>query len=219
MSLLLIRSHGRDIAVAAEGLIKRAEFDRLADADRVLYAARADAAAVLAEAHEEAALIREQAYAEGLRSGHEAAIVAVLGTLEVEQRMIDLLADRIGGVVEQCIRSLVGQVGMADLFRARIQHAVSSLAPGGGATLHVAPGQAHIAKEALAELAASAGVDLRWIVVQVDERCPPQEFMIETAVGFIDARLSATLSDARRIIAQAIRRAGERLPLPARDST
>lgn len=214
MSLLYFRSSERSLAVSSPSLIKRGVLERLVDVDELLLDADAIATSLRESARQDAEDALAVAREEGFRRGREEGLVAILGTLEIERRMLDLLADRIGRVVEQCIRSMVGQVGLAELFGARIQHAVSTLTPDGQATLHVAPGQAHLAQEALAQLAARSGGDLRWISVRVDERCPADEFVIETPLGFIDARLKATLDDARRIIEQAIRRAGDRLPLP-----
>lgn len=212
MSLILMQARP-PLAVAPTGsVIRRDAYVQLQNIDAMLREAEASAARLVTEARERAEDVRSAAYADGLRQGREAALTAILGTIEIERRMIDLLADRIGRVVEQCIRSLIGQVGVAELYHRRIQHAVSNLTPDSHATLHVAPGQAHLAQEALTQLAERSGADLRWIVVCVDEHCPADEFVIETHVGFVDSRLATTLQDARRIIEQAIRRAAEQLP-------
>ena len=212
MALLLLKADPKAVLVASDAVIRRDAFSRLHDVDALLKEAQAAAQELLRNAREDADAVRTAAYEEGLCRGHEAAIIAVLGTLDVERRMMDLLADRIGKVVEQCIRSLIGQMAATELFQSRIRHAVSTLVPEGQAVLHVAPGQAHIAQEALARLTERTGADLRWITIRVDEHCPEDEFVIETQVGFVDARLSTTIADARRIIEQAIRRAAERLP-------
>ncbi|MFN9805551.1 MAG: type III secretion system stator protein SctL [Betaproteobacteria bacterium] len=213
MSLLLLKAESHAALIASDAVIRRDVFRQLHDIDCLLREAQASAQEMVHRAREEADALRAAAYEDGLLRGHEAAVVAVLSTLDVERRMMDLLADRIGKVVEQCIRSLIGQVAAAELYQSRIRHAVSTLVPEGQATLHVAPGQAHVAQEALARLVERTGADLRWIAIRVDERCPVDEFVIETQVGFVDARLSTTIDDARRIIEQAIRRAADRLPL------
>lgn len=219
MGLVYLHGAARGQLAAAGTRIGREELVRLQGIDALLREAEATAASMVAVAGERAEAVRRSAFDDGQRQGREAALVAILGTLEVERRMIELLADRIGGVVEQCVRSLIGQVGATELFARRIQHAVRSLTPDGRATLHVAPAQAHLAQEAIALLAEQSGTDLRWVAIHLDEHCQPDEFVIETDIGFVDARLSTTLQGARRIIEQAIRRAGEQLPQPARPPT
>jgi type III secretion system HrpE/YscL family protein len=213
MGLILLKAGAQGAAIAADGVIRRDVFRRLHDIDSLLREAQAGADELIEDARSQADAVRAAAYDDGYRSGREAALVAILGTLEVERRMMDLLADRIGRVVEQCIRTLIGQMGAAELYQSRIRHAVSTLVPDGQATLHVAPGQAHVAQEALALLVERTGVDLRWISIRVDDHCPADEFVIETQLGFVDARLSTTIDDARRIIEQAIRRAADRFPV------
>jgi type III secretion system HrpE/YscL family protein len=212
MALLLLKADPQAACIASDAVIRRDAFRRLHDVDSLLKEAQAAAQELLQQARDEADAVRTAAYRDGLCQGREAAIIAVLGTLDVERRMMDLLAERIGKVVEQCIRSLIGQVAASELYQSRIRHAVSTLVPEGQVMLHVAPGQAHIAQEALARLIERTGADLRWITIRVDEHCPVDEFVIETQVGFVDARMSTTIDDARRIIEQAIRRAAERLP-------
>jgi flagellar biosynthesis/type III secretory pathway protein FliH len=212
MSLVYLHTSARATFAASGARIPRTELRGLQSVDTLLRNASMLADSLGVEARERADAVRSAAYEQGLLQGREAALIAILGTLEVERRTLGLLADRIGHVVEQCIRSLIGEVGDGDLFRQRVRHAVRTLSIDGQATLRVAPGQAHLAKEVLRDLEQQSGADLRWMAVHVDERCQQDEFAIETAVGFVDARLTTTLGEARRIIEQAIRRAGEQLP-------
>lgn len=209
MGMIYLRGTGGDAIALGGTRVPAAELAMLKTADRVLREAVGAADEIGREAREQADRARREGNEKGRLEGREAALIEILGTLDVEWRMRDVLAERIGHVVEQCMRSLIGDIGSADLFRQRVRHAVRTLVPDGQATLHVAPGQAHVAKAMLRDLEEESGSDLRWLTVHVDEGRLPDEFVIETAAGFVDARIATTLADARRIVEDAIRRAGE----------
>lgn len=209
MTVICLHSSTKSTLSASALRIPRAAFEALRSVDTLLRDAETLARSIERDARLRAEEVRAAAYQQGQAEGREAALVAILGTVQVEQRMLGLLGERIGHVVEQCLRSLVGQADANELFGARIAHAVRSIATDGAVTLHVAPAQAHLAKEALRTLEQQSGVDLKWLSLHVDEGCPEGDFVIETAVGFVDARVQTTLDHARRIIEQAVVRAGQ----------
>jgi type III secretion system HrpE/YscL family protein len=214
MSFLVLHRVEGDAAMAVRGSrIERSRFETLKSASAVLQAAHEAAArlheessAVLAA---ESARAREAGFAKGMAD----AMVAVMGTLETERRLRQLLADRMADVVEQCVRSLLGDMGSTEVFQQRVRHLLRSNPQGSRATLHVYPAQAHLAHAVIAEQATIAGGELAWLTVHSDEQCAPDALVLETRVGFIDASVDLTLANARDVISRAVQGAAVRMGL------
>ncbi len=211
--LVLHRVDGDPSILARASRIERSRFETLKSASQVLQVAH-DAAQRLREESEEvlaaqAARAREEGHAQGMAD----AMVAVMGTLETERRLRQLLADRMADVVEQCVRSLLGEIGNTDVFQQRVRHLLRSNPQGSRATLHVFPAQAHLAHAVIAEQASAAGGELAWLTVHSDEQCAPDALVLETRVGFIDASIELTLANARDVISRAVQGAAARMGL------
>jgi type III secretion system HrpE/YscL family protein len=214
MSLLVLHRVDGDTAMAVRATrIERGRFETLKSASNVLQAAH-NAAERLREESEQvleaqAAQAREEGHAQGMAD----AMVAVMGTLETERRLRQLLADRMADVVEQCVRSLLGDIGNTEVFQQRVRHLLRNNPQGSRATLHVFPAQAHLAHAVIAEQASAAGGELAWLTVHSDEQCAPDALVLETRVGFIDASIELTLANARDVISRAVQGAAARLGL------
>jgi type III secretion system HrpE/YscL family protein len=202
-----------NIAVSATR-IERKRFASLQSAAAVLGAAQTAAANLRDESEQllaqQECQARETGFAQGLSDG----MVAVLGTLETERRLRQLLADRMADVVEQCVRSLLGDIGPTDVFQQRVRHLLRNNPSGSNATLHVCPAQAHLAQAVLNEQAATlaaTGGELTWLTIYSDEQCAPDALVLETRVGFVDASIDLTLAHARDIISRAVQGAAMRM--------
>jgi type III secretion system HrpE/YscL family protein len=212
MSLGVLYSHeGRELRFHGTR-IERQAFAVLREADLVLRNAEAAGQALRAQAASVMQEQAEQARLEGLREGHLEGLTAVLGTLDVELRLRELLAERLIDVVEQCVRKLLGDVGPAEVFRQRTRQLLRSAAPEGGVTLHVCPSQAHLARDIVAELGQEHGSELTWIRIRSDDHCEPDALVLETQVGFVDASVALTLAGARDALQQALLRSVQILP-------
>jgi type III secretion system HrpE/YscL family protein len=214
MSLLVLHRVDGDAAIAVRASrIERSRFETLKSASAVLQAAH-DAAASLREESEQLLAEQEaQAREEGFSKGLADAMVAVMGTLDTERRLRQLLADRMADVVEQCVRSLLGDIGATEVFQQRVRHLLRNNPQGSRATLHVCPSQAHLAHAVIAEQAAAAGGELAWLAVHSDDQCAPDALVLETRVGFIDASIDLTLANARDVISRAVQGAAARMGL------
>ena len=169
-------------------------------------ALREDSERVLAA---QAAEAREAGFQQGLAD----AMVAVMGTLETERRLRQLLADRMADVVEQCVRSMLGDIGDAATFKQRVRHLLRNNPSGSRATLHVCPAQVPLAQAAIAELAPDDSDGLAWLTIFGDEQCAANALVLETRVGFVDAHLELTLAQARDVISRAVQGAAARIGL------
>jgi type III secretion system HrpE/YscL family protein len=203
------------IAVSATR-IERRRFASLQSAAAVLGAAQRAAATLREESEQllaqQEAEAREAGFAQGLADG----VVAVMGTLETERRLRQLLADRMADVVEQCVRSLLGDIGPTEVFQQRVRHLLRNNPAGSNATLHVCPAQAHLAQAILNEQTAAlgpSGGDMSWLSIYSDEQCAPDALVLETRVGFVDASIDLTLAHARDIISRAVQGAAQRMGL------
>lgn len=195
--------------------IPREAFGALRLADSVLREAEAAAAQVREQATEILDLEKLEAHAQGLAQGRAEGMAAVLGTLEVERRMRELLASRLADVVEHCVRNVLGELGPQALLRQRVLHLVRTAATPGAATLYVGPEQFALAQAAVAELAETIGGDVAALVVVSDAHCAVDALRLETKVGFVEASLALTLQDTRDIVARALAHASQQLEASA----
>ena len=211
MSFAVLHRHNDSTMLLSGHRIERAAFQVLGSADRML----AEAAAAAQALHDDVdRMVQSQlaaAHETGLREGRADGVVAVLGTLEVERRLRELLASRIADVVEQCVRNLLGDMGPVEVFQRRVRQLLRSGAAGSAATLHVCPAQAHLAQAIVDEQAQVAGGDLNWLTVLSDDHCARDSLVLETRVGFVDSSIELTLNAARDIISRAVVRAASQL--------
>lgn len=206
MSLVVLHRSGKAMLAFSGGRIERTAFNCLKLGDEVLQEAQSIAKVLREESEAEIAAESAAANERGFTQGLSDGIVAVLGTLEMERCLRELLAERMADVVEQCVRSMLGEIGNTEVFKQRVRHLLRSNPAGASATLHVCPSQAHLAQGVIAEQAALAGGDLSWLSVYSDDHCNVDALVLETRVGFVDASIDLTLAGARDIISRAVQR-------------
>ena len=211
MSFAVLHRHHDSTMLLSGRHIERAAFQVLVSADRLLDEAAVAAQALRNDVERLVQAQRAEAHETGLREGRADGVLAVLGTLEVERRMRELLASRIADVVEQCVRNVLGDMGPVEVFQRRVRQLLRSGAAGGAATLHVCPAQAHLAQAIVDEQAQVAGGELNWLTVFSDDHCARDSLVLETRVGFVDSSIELTLNGARDIISRAVLRATSQL--------
>jgi flagellar biosynthesis/type III secretory pathway protein FliH len=180
---------------------------------------------VLREAQTAAAQLREQtakvlqtqivqaqaqAQAQGLAQGKAQGLASVLGTLEVERCLRELLSQRLAGIVEHCVRNLIGELGSAEFTRQRVMHllrtASDSSARVSGATLYVNPeevAQAQAIATSLSQTPTQNG-DITTLNVVADANRAVDSLLLETKMGFIDSNLTLTLKEAEQLVQKAL---------------
>lgn len=206
MSFVVLHRSGDEALAVGGAVIQRRAYSVISSADRLLRDSREMAERTLAEAQDAAAQVHREAWEQGFAQGRLEGVESVLGTLETERRLRELLALRLAAIVEQCVRSMLGDIGSAEVFRARVIHLVRSTPPTPGMRLHVCAAQTPAARAALADLQSHFGVDINWLEVVGDERREPDSLMLETRVGFVDASVEMTLEAARDLIRRALLR-------------
>lgn len=211
MSLTLLHRDGEHRLALAGTRIERQVFKVLGSAQALWTEADAAVTRQQQQAQAEAVHLRQQAWEQGYAEGRVDGVTSVLGSLEMERRARALLFERLVELVEQCVRSMLGSLGDAELFRQRVQHLVRNHRAAGSARLRVCPSQAHWALAAVAELIPVADGELPWLSVVVDDECAPDALVLETRVGFVDASVVLTLEGARRVIEAALQRAEQGL--------
>lgn len=211
MSFTVLHRHGESTMLLAGQRIERRAFEVLGSADRLLAEAEARAEALHAELEQQLAAERAAAHEIGLQQGRRDGLVAVLGTLEAERRLAELLATRLADVVEQCVRNLLGDLGPVEVFQRRVRQLLRSQSAGGAATLHVCPTQAHLAQAIVDEQAQAAGAVLNWLTVHSDDHCARDCLVLETRVGFVDSSIELSLQATRDIVTRAVLSASAQL--------
>lgn len=204
MSLLYLQCDTPGSLALAGTRIPRKAFRVLNSAEAVWAEAAEAANRARQQGELDAAQLRELGQQQGLAEGRAEGVASVLATLEIEQGMRTLLAERIVALVEHCLINMLGSFDESELFRLRIQQLVKSSRLAGGARLRVCPSQAHLAAAAVADLASSPGGDKPWLTVVPDDGCGPDALVLETSVGFVDASLELTLQGVRDIIQRAM---------------
>ena len=193
MSLGVLHLANAESLLLSGPRIPRDVFRQLKGCEDLLHTAQTAAAAITQAAEASATQVHAQAHQQGFDRGRSDGVVAVLSTLEVERRLRDLLSERLTGLVEHCVRSILADFGPDEVFRRRVLQLIRAGAPGGKSTLHVCPAQAGAVHKLLAQQALpSGGSDFSWLTVLSDEACAPDTLVLETQVGFIDASLEVT---------------------------
>ena len=214
MSLLVLHCLDNRPVLSASGTrIERGRFEALQSAAEVLRAAHTAAAELRDDSEQLLETQKAEARDAGYEQGLADAMVAVMGTLETERLLRQVLSDRMADVVEQCVRSMLGDIGPVEAFQRRVRHLLRGTPTGSRAILHVSPSQAHLVQALIAEQCAAAGGDLGWLTVSSDEQCSTDSLVLETKVGFTDASVELTLAGARDVISRAVQGAAARLGL------
>jgi type III secretion system HrpE/YscL family protein len=193
--------------------VDKAAFRALRDCEAAVAAAAAAGERIREHAEQNAREAYEQAQMRGFEAGRVEGVIAVLGTLDAEQRLRELLSDRLAALVEHCVRSILADFGADEVFRRRTLQLIRAGAPGGSAILHVCPSQTQAVQRVLQSHAQATGAQLSWLTVQSDEGCEPDTLVLETEVGFIDASLALTLDGVHAMIGKAVQRAAAQLGL------
>jgi type III secretion system HrpE/YscL family protein len=207
MSFGVLHRHAQRELWFGGSRISHRAFEQLRDADALLQRARAEAEALREQARQDVQQQFEEARKAGLQAGHAEALGAVLGSIEIEAQLRELLADRLADLVEQCLRALLGEIGSSEVLRQRARHLLRHVAPGRGVTVYAHPAQASAVRDAVTELLAEQGEALHWLRVQGNENCALDSLVLETQVGFVDSSVSLTMQGLREVIVQAVRRA------------
>jgi flagellar biosynthesis/type III secretory pathway protein FliH len=205
--------------------IPRETFRALSLADDVLREAETAATQLRHQTAAAFELAKQQGHVHGFSAGKTEATVAVLGTLEFERQLRDLLSHRLADIVERCVRDILGDLGELGLMRQRVLHLlctagaaptntseVPSTSSGGSqaqrtqssATLHVCPEQLALARDIVAKLDASYKGNVAGLVVVADDRRAPDALLLETKLGFIESDLTLTLQETRSVVQQAL---------------
>jgi flagellar biosynthesis/type III secretory pathway protein FliH len=214
MSLVVLHHVDNHAVLAASATrIERGRFEALQSSAEVLRAAQIAAAELREDSEHLLETQKAEARDEGYQQGLADAMLAVMGTLETERLLRQVLADRMADVVEQCVRGMLGDIGPVEAFQRRARHLLRSTPNGARAILHVSPSQAPLAQALVAEQAAAAGGELGWLTVSSDEQCQSDALVLETRVGFIDASVDLTLAAARDLVSRAVQGAAARLGL------
>ena len=197
--------------------LPRDTFQAMRLADNVLREAEAAADELRARTAATLQAQTQDARAQGFALGKAEGLAAVLGTLEVEQRMRQWLSEQLAEVVEQCVRSLLGELGEPALMRSRILHLLSlgaAQASGAGqVTLHVHPAQAMLVQSVVdgliqapsepAQGAESQG-SFAGLIVEPDPHRAVDSLLLETRTGFIESDLELTLQQTKSLLLQAL---------------
>jgi type III secretion system HrpE/YscL family protein len=207
MSFAMLHA-GADTTLLFRGSrIEKNAFKELIASDELVCEAHASAQTLLDSVERTTSEQFERGREAGFEQGRSEGIIAVLGTLEVERRMRDLLTGQIAALVEQCVRNILSEVGPEEVFRRRVLRLIRGGSAAGASKLHVNPGQAHLVHAMLASHTKDIGGDMSWLSILSDESCARDTLVLETQVGFVDASLDLTLAGVSDIIGRAVDRA------------
>jgi type III secretion system HrpE/YscL family protein len=212
MSLaVLFKSQSTGTLALGGTLIPKNTYQALRLADDVVQQAQAVAAQLHEKTTAAAQQQMQQAQAQGFAAGQALGLAQVLGTLQAEHQLRQLLSHRLADLVEQCTRSLLGEFTSAELLRQRVLHLLRAANSGNtrntnnplsGATLRVCPEQFTQAKEVV-----SALVQTNTLNVVADERQAYDALLLETKVGFVHSNLELSLLETRNLVRQALAQA------------
>jgi type III secretion system HrpE/YscL family protein len=172
-------------------------------AEDIVREAEAAATAIRAQAAQEAVATKAQARADGFAQGRMEALSKTLGTLELERRLRELLAEQLADVVERSLRSLLTEPGEQEVLHRRVLHLLRC----GGveenlaspATLYACPAEA----ELLRDMLSVHGNELGALAVVADERRPHGNLLLEMRGGFVESDRELTIEQLREVVRRA----------------
>lgn len=174
-------------------IIRAVEFQTLIDAETVIAAAEADAERIRAEAREAYERERLRGYANGV----------VEGRMEMAEKMIDSvghavdyfsgLENKVVDLVLKALKKVIGELDARDRVLNVVRTALAVARNQAHVTLRVAPVDAEIARERLAEIT-QPYPEIHFLEVVPDSRLAPTACILETELGVIDASLDLQLA-------------------------
>jgi type III secretion system HrpE/YscL family protein len=195
--------------------LPRSSLLALQRSDALLHTAQAEADALREQTRVDSAQALQAARAQGLSEGRLEAMAALLTGLTLEQRLRELLSDRLADIVVHCICTVLGDMGESVLLRQRVLELLRSSpevargTPLEGATLSVCPAQLPLVQAILSE----PGSGLSGLRVVSDPHRAPDALLLETPRGFAQSELELTLQQTRTLVhraaALALRMLGE----------
>ena len=217
-------THGPCTVGFDEGLIRAADFARLADSaavaaavaderDRVLALARAEAGALLAAAREEAAALvaaardrLELAHSSGMNQGLEDAAAhwagQAMAVADARRRHLFRQSERLAAIVSMAVERVIEQEDRAGLFRRSLRTIVKLVKDTPMLTLRVTEADRDIAQGAVDAVKAQLTGGLP-IEVVTDAAMREGGCRFESDGGVIDAGLDTQLAALRRAVARA----------------
>lgn len=211
MSLGLLYSTKEGYVWTTGQRIARGAFATITEAEHLVRDASIEANRLREVSVAQIAAESAAAYDEGFVRGREEGMGEILGILLAEHRLHQLLSDRLTDLVEQCVRSMIGEMDAGEVFSARVRHLIKGMSTSGVTSLHVAPTQLRAALDVIDQESAASGADFSWLLIEADEQCPQDALLLETQAGYIDASITITMDGLRSVMRRAVLRATQRL--------
>lgn len=195
--------------------LPRGTFQAMQQAEQLLREAQADAQQLRAQAAAEIESRKQQAFEQGYAAGQAEGMAQVLGTVEVERRLRELMSGQLADVVEHVLRGVLADLGEPEVMRQRVlrllatagdpsESSVPGSPPAGLAMLHVHPDQVALAQDVVSELKSSEAAAFAGLKVVPDPHRAFDALLLETRVGFIESSLELSLQAARALLQQAL---------------
>lgn len=185
-------------------VIRRAAFEPVEAATRILEQARLEAARIVGEAHAAFEDEKRRGYREGLEQAELDAVARVLNESAILDARLIAAEAELSAIVVQAVRRLVDGFDDRSKAEALVRTALRQMRREKRAELRVSPEQFPAMREAIRTIVADYP-EVATVDVVEDETLRAPRIVLETAVGRVDGDLGRALDDLSATIMAAAR--------------
>ena len=177
-------------------IIKAVDYSALADANAIIEQARERARQIIADAETTFAEEKERGYRKGLEQGVQESAQQMLRVSEQTVRYLSSVEQQMTELLLNSVRKVVGEFDDKDLATRLARQALSAMRGEQKVTLRLnADDITTVEKTIRAEFP-----DIEFLELVADERLSPDQCVLESELGVIDASIETQLEALRRVI-------------------
>lgn len=202
-TFILIDNSRLKISPSAK-LIKAESYSTIVEADDILSTVRARADQVLQTAMEDARTIERNAktaytlefkkgYNDGFKKAQKEMASQISATILKSEHYIHNFEEKIAGLVLDTVRKVIDGIDQRDLICALIKKALTTMKNQKNIKLKVSPLHIDFLNDRISEIMATLPY-LDGIEVLADERLTPNQLVLESPVGIVDASIETQLA-------------------------
>jgi type III secretion protein L len=188
-SAKLIKAESYSTIVEADDILSKVK----ARADQILQTAREDARTIERDAKSAYTLEFEKGYNDGLKKAKQEMASQISATILKSEHYIHNFEEKIAALVLDTVRKVIAGIDQMDLISALIKKALTTMKHQKNIKLKVSPLHIDFLNDRISEILISLPY-LDGIEVIADERLTPNQLVMESPIGIVDASIETQLA-------------------------
>jgi type III secretion protein L len=188
-SAKLIKAESYSTIVEADDILSKVK----ARADQILQTAREDARTIERDAKSAYTLEFEKGYNDGLKKAKQEMASQISATIFKSEHYIHNFEEKIAALVLDTVRKVIAGIDQMDLISALIKKALTTMKHQKNIKLKVSPLHIDFLNDRISEILTSLPY-LDGIEVIADERLTPNQLVMESPIGIVDASIETQLA-------------------------